>query len=82
MPTDSPMSVAPTTVPHPEPDKSLAVGYADPQAAQPGSEEGPRNLLAQLDAQQNHVMEELDALNDRIETLLNRCSENRSAKAA
>jgi hypothetical protein len=43
---------------------------------------GPRNLLAQLDAQQNKVIEELDELNERIEGLLRQCSQERSAKAA
>jgi hypothetical protein len=46
------------------------------------SSDGPRNLLAQLDAQQNEVIKELDELNAQIENLLRQCSEERSSRAA
>ncbi|MCA9217472.1 MAG: hypothetical protein KDB27_30600 [Planctomycetales bacterium] len=42
----------------------------------------PHNLLAQLDGQQNHVMAELDKLNEQIELLLRQCSQQRSTQAA
>ena len=48
----------------------------------PAAPESPQNFLARLDAQQNQVIADLDALNEQIESLLRQCSDERSSDAA
>ena len=40
------------------------------------------SLLAQLDAQQDEVLQKLDELNERIEQVLQDCAQNRQTEEA
>jgi len=42
----------------------------------------PTELLRELDARQDELLEQLDKLNQRTEELLKYCQENRAAKAS
>jgi hypothetical protein len=42
----------------------------------------PTELLRELDARQDELLEQLEQLNQRAEALLKYCQENRGAKAA
>ena len=61
--------------------KTMTPGHPDFESSHPSAHsDRPHSFIEQLDAQQNDVMTQLDALNDRIEMMLNQLSQSRESE--
>ena len=69
-------AIDPSTMPEATVDAAPVAPQQEPEV------DSPQNLLAELDSQQNNVLNELDRLNEQIEQLLRQCSQERSAQKA